>query len=62
MTLSWSCNRLELLIVTPTPPAITDPFRRKINSHNIMDWPYPCHKSGIPYTPAHLKQVYPSGK
>ena len=38
--LSWSGNRLELLIVTPTLPAITDPFRRKINIHNIMDWLY----------------------
>ena len=43
MTLSWSGNRLELLIVTPTLPANTDAFRRTINIHNIMDWPYPWH-------------------
>ena len=35
---SWSGNRLELLIVTPTLLAITDPFRRKINTHDNLDW------------------------
>jgi len=35
---SFSGNRLVVLIVTPTLPAFTDPFRRKINIHNIIDW------------------------
>ena len=31
------CDRLELLIVTLTLPATTDPFRPKLNIHNITD-------------------------
>lgn len=34
LTLSWSCNRLELLIVTPILPAITGRFRQKIDAHD----------------------------
>ena len=30
-------DRLKLLIVTSTHPAIIDPFRRKINIHNITN-------------------------
>ena len=41
LTLYWSGNRLELLIVTPTLPAITDLIRQQIDIHKIMGWHYP---------------------
>jgi len=36
--IEWTFSTDSLLIITVTDPVNTDPFRRKIAVHNIMDW------------------------
>jgi hypothetical protein len=55
---SWSGNRLELLIVTPTLLAITDPFSRKTNTHDNLNRLFLDTQGRIPCSPTPKRELF----